>query len=67
MVRRFVLPGITGWAQVSGYRGEIHSERDVRKRVEADIYYLESWSFSLDCMIILKTAKQCVFPLRTAY
>ena len=67
MVRRFVHPGITGWAQVSGYRGEIHSERDVRKRVEADIYYLESWSFSLDCLIILKTVKQCVFPLRTAY
>jgi exopolysaccharide biosynthesis polyprenyl glycosylphosphotransferase len=67
MVRRFVHPGITGWAQVSGYRGEIHSERDVRNRVEADIYYLERWSFSLDCMIILKTAKQCILPLRTAY
>jgi exopolysaccharide biosynthesis polyprenyl glycosylphosphotransferase len=67
MVRRFVHPGITGWAQVSGYRGEILSERDVRNRVEADIYYLERWSFSLDCMIILKTVKQCIFPLRTAY
>jgi putative colanic acid biosynthesis UDP-glucose lipid carrier transferase len=67
MVRRFVHPGITGWAQVSGYRGEIHSERDVRNRVEADIYYLERWSFSLDCMIILKTVKQCIIPLRTAY
>jgi exopolysaccharide biosynthesis polyprenyl glycosylphosphotransferase len=67
MVRRFVHPGITGWAQVSGYRGEIHSERDVRNRVEADIYYLERWSFSLDCMIILKTVKQCILPLRTAY
>ncbi len=67
MVRRFVHPGITGWAQVSGFRGEIHSERDVRNRVEADIYYLESWSFSLDCMIILKTVKQCIIPLRTAY
>jgi exopolysaccharide biosynthesis polyprenyl glycosylphosphotransferase len=67
MVRRFVHPGITGWAQVSGYRGEILSERDVRNRVEADIYYLERWSFSLDCMIILKTVKQCIVPLRTAY
>jgi exopolysaccharide biosynthesis polyprenyl glycosylphosphotransferase len=67
LVRRFVHPGITGWAQVSGFRGEIHSERDVRNRVEADIYYLESWSFSLDCVIILKTIKQCIIPLRTAY
>jgi exopolysaccharide biosynthesis polyprenyl glycosylphosphotransferase len=67
MVRRFVHPGITGWAQVSGYRGEILSEQDIRNRVEADIYYLERWSFSLDCLIILKTIKQCVIPLRTAY
>jgi exopolysaccharide biosynthesis polyprenyl glycosylphosphotransferase len=67
MVRRFVHPGITGWAQVRGFRGEIRTEQDVRNRVEADIYYLENWSLSLDCLIILKTIKQCIFPLRTAY
>jgi putative colanic acid biosynthesis UDP-glucose lipid carrier transferase len=67
MVRRFVHPGSTGWAQVRGFRGEIRTEQDVRNRVEADIYYLENWSLSLDCLIILKTVKQCIFPLRTAY
>jgi len=67
MVRRFVHPGISGWAQVRGFRGEIITEQDVRNRVEADIYYLENWSLSLDCLIILKTIKQCLFPLRTAY
>jgi putative colanic acid biosynthesis UDP-glucose lipid carrier transferase len=66
-IRRFVLPGLTGWAQVSGFRGQIHDESDIQHRVEADIYYLERWSFSLDCLIILKTVKQCVFPPRSAY
>jgi len=67
LIRRFVRPGITGWAQVSGFRGEIHSEQDVRNRVGADIYYLENWSLGLDCAIILKTIKQCILPPRTAY
>jgi len=66
-IRRFLLPGITGWAQVNGFRGEIHTEDDIQQRVEADIYYLERWSFSMDCLIILKTIKQCVFPPRSAY
>jgi putative colanic acid biosynthesis UDP-glucose lipid carrier transferase len=66
-IRRFVHPGITGWAQVRGFRGEIITEQDARNRVEADIYYLENWSLSLDFLIILKTIKQCLFPLRTAY
>jgi putative colanic acid biosynthesis UDP-glucose lipid carrier transferase len=66
-IRRFVHPGITGWAQVRGFRGEIITEQDARNRVEADIYYLENWSLSLDILIILKTVKQCLFPLRTAY
>jgi exopolysaccharide biosynthesis polyprenyl glycosylphosphotransferase len=66
-VRRFIRPGITGWAQVNGFRGEIHGEKDVQNRVEADIYYLENWSFSLDCLIILKTAMACIRPPRSAY
>ena len=40
VIRRFIRPGITGWAQVEGFRGEIHSEADIQKRVEADIHYL---------------------------
>jgi putative colanic acid biosynthesis UDP-glucose lipid carrier transferase len=66
-IRRFVPPGLTGWAQVHGFRGEIHTEADIQRRVEADIYYLENWSLSLDCLIILKTIKQCIFPPRSAY
>ena len=67
LIRRFIRPGITGWAQVNGFRGEIHCEADIQKRVEADINYLENWSLSLDCLIILKTFKQCFRPPRSAY
>src|SRR3974390_217141 len=55
LIRRFIRPGITGWAQVSGHRGEIRSEVDIQRRVEADIHYLENWSFGLDVVIILRT------------
>jgi exopolysaccharide biosynthesis polyprenyl glycosylphosphotransferase len=67
LIRKFIRPGITGWAQVNGFRGEILSEMDIQQRVESDIYYLERWSFSLDCLIVLKTAKSCVFPPQSAY
>jgi len=67
LIRRFIRPGITGWAQVAGHRGEIRSESDIQQRVEADIHYLENWSFGLDVLIVLKTAKQCVVPPQTAY
>ena len=67
VVRRLVQPGITGWAQVSGFRGQIHNETDVLNRVQADIFYLENWSLSVDLLIILKTIKACVFPPATAY
>ena len=67
LIRKYMQPGLTGWAQVSGFRGEIHCEQDIQKRVEADIHYLENWSFGLDCVIILKTIKHCVFPPRSAY
>lgn len=65
-VRRNVKPGITGLAQVRGFRGEIKSRADVIKRVESDIQYIENWSFFLDCWIILRTATQVVFPPKTA-
>jgi len=66
-VRRNVKPGITGLAQVRGFRGETRTDEDIIKRVESDIYYLENWSFSLDCVIILKTFKHCLFPPKSAY
>jgi exopolysaccharide biosynthesis polyprenyl glycosylphosphotransferase len=66
-IRAHVKPGITGLAQVRGYRGETRSEEDVVKRVQSDIYYLENWSFTLDCRIILATVFHVVGPPKTAY
>jgi putative colanic acid biosysnthesis UDP-glucose lipid carrier transferase len=54
MVRHLLKPGITGWAQVNGLRGNI-SEDMMQKRVEYDIWYLENWSFFLDIKIMVKT------------
>ena len=67
VIRRFIRPGITGEAQVKGLRGEIHTEADIQKRVEADIHYLENWSFTLDCAILLKTVQHCISPPPSAY
>jgi putative colanic acid biosynthesis UDP-glucose lipid carrier transferase len=67
VIRRFIRPGITGYAQINGFRGEIHAEADIQKRVGMDIHYLENWSLSLDCIIVLKTIKHCIFPPRSAY
>jgi lipopolysaccharide/colanic/teichoic acid biosynthesis glycosyltransferase len=66
-VRRSVKPGITGLAQVRGFRGETKTRADVVKRVECDIQYIENWSFFLDCWIILRTGLQVFFPPRTAH
>lgn len=66
-VRRNVKPGITGLAQVRGFRGETKTRADVIKRVESDIHYLENWSFFLDCWIILRTALQVFIPPPTAF
>jgi putative colanic acid biosynthesis UDP-glucose lipid carrier transferase len=66
-VRTFVKPGITGLAQVRGYRGEARDESDIQHRVECDIEYLENWNLSLECGIILRTFAQLLVPPRTAY
>jgi putative colanic acid biosynthesis UDP-glucose lipid carrier transferase len=55
MVRHFLKPGITGWAQVNGYRGETKEDKDMEDRVKHDIYYLENWTAMLDLKIVLKT------------
>jgi putative colanic acid biosynthesis UDP-glucose lipid carrier transferase len=55
MVRHFVKPGITGLAQISGFRGEIESDKDIIGRVKFDIFYIENWSLLLDIKIIAKT------------
>jgi exopolysaccharide biosynthesis polyprenyl glycosylphosphotransferase len=66
-VRSFVKPGITGVAQVNGYRGEARTNERILERVRLDIQYIESWSIWKDLAIILKTAKEVLFPPRSAY
>ncbi len=55
MVRHFVKPGITGLAQISGFRGEIETDNDIISRVKYDIFYIENWSLLLDLKIIFQT------------
>jgi Undecaprenyl-phosphate glucose phosphotransferase len=55
MVRHLIRPGITGWAQVNGYRGETKTVEQMENRVKLDVWYLENWSFLLDLKIIFVT------------
>lgn len=55
LVRQLIKPGITGWAQVNGYRGEIENDIDIKNRVAYDIWYLENWNFFLDIKITYLT------------
>jgi putative colanic acid biosynthesis UDP-glucose lipid carrier transferase len=55
MIRHFLKPGISGWAQVNGYRGEIKEESQLRKRIDHDIWYMENWSIWLDLKIVWMT------------
>jgi len=59
-LRTFVKPGITGLAQIRGFRGEIRSVADIEQRIESDIAYFENWRLSLDVAIIFRTALQIV-------
>ncbi len=60
MVRHLVKPGITGWAQINGYRGATPEPELMRKRVEHDVWYLENWNFMLDLTIIIRTVLNMV-------
>jgi Undecaprenyl-phosphate glucose phosphotransferase len=53
--RHRMKPGITGWAQVHGWRGEINSQEKIQQRVEHDLYYIENWSILLDIYILAQT------------
>ena len=55
MVRHFIKPGITGLAQVNGYRGEIEKKLDIVNRIKFDVTYIENWSLLLDIKIIILT------------
>jgi len=56
MLRHRVKPGITGWAQINGLRGQTDTVEKMKRRIEFDIYYIQHWSFRLDLLIILRTA-----------
>ena len=67
MVRHFVKPGITGLAQVKGFRGEIETNEDIINRVKFDIYYLENWSLILDLNIVFLTTINFLTGHKKAY
>lgn len=67
MVRHFVKPGITGLAQVSGFRGEIETDKDIINRVKYDIFYIENWSLILDFKIIFQTVANAIKGDKKAY
>jgi len=67
MVRHFVKPGITGLAQVSGYRGEVEDENHIINRVKYDIFYLENWSLFLDLKIVFQTVYNAIKGDKKAY
>jgi exopolysaccharide biosynthesis polyprenyl glycosylphosphotransferase len=67
LVRSYVKPGITGLAQIRGYRGEVTTEKDISERVRYDTNYLEFWSIWRDIWIVLETIKQIFRPPSSAY
>ena len=67
MVRHFIKPGITGLAQVSGFRGEVEDDTFITNRVKYDIYYLENWSILMDLRIIYKTISNAFTGEEKAY
>lgn len=66
-LRHLVKPGITGWAQIHGFRGSTQEPSLMQKRVDFDIWYIENWSFWLDCQIILQTVINMVKGDKNAY
>jgi putative colanic acid biosynthesis UDP-glucose lipid carrier transferase len=67
MVRHLVKPGITGWAQITGYRGETRTLEQMEGRVKRDVWYLENWSFFLDLKIIFVTVINMFVGEKNAY
>jgi putative colanic acid biosynthesis UDP-glucose lipid carrier transferase len=64
--RNHVKPGLTGWAQVHGYRGATPTVADIQRRVEYDLWYIDNWSLRLDCLIIIRTFLE-IMRSRNAY
>jgi lipopolysaccharide/colanic/teichoic acid biosynthesis glycosyltransferase len=56
-IRQRVKPGLTGWAQINGSRGALHTAEDVRERVTLDLHYIRNWSLAFDLRIIWRTVR----------
>lgn len=67
MVRHYIKPGITGWAQVNGLRGQTDELWKMEQRVEFDVWYIKHWTFLLDLKIILKTVANAVHGEKNAF
>ena len=67
MVRQFIKPGITGWAQVNGFRGEITNPEQIKMRVNKDLWYLENWTLWLDVKILFLTVYYVLRGDKKAY
>lgn len=67
MVRHVVKPGLTGWSQVTGWRGETRELSQMEERVKHDIWYIENWSFTLDLFVIYRTVRAMLTGDKNAY
>lgn len=67
MIRHFVKPGITGWSQVTGFRGETKELSQMEGRIEGDIWYIEHWSMELDIYIMYRTVANVIQGDKEAY
>ena len=67
MVRHFIKPGVTGWAQTHGFRGETKELSQMEGRVQSDIWYMEHWTLLLDLYIIYKTIANVIVGEKNAY
>ena len=67
MIRQFLKPGITGWAQINGYRGEITNPEQIKMRVDKDLWYLENWSLWLDIQILFLTVYSVIKGDKNAF
>jgi putative colanic acid biosynthesis UDP-glucose lipid carrier transferase len=67
MIRHFLKPGITGWAQINGFRGEITDPKQIKMRVTNDLWYLENWNIWLDLRIMFLTVYNVFKGEKNAY
>jgi putative colanic acid biosynthesis UDP-glucose lipid carrier transferase len=67
MVRHLLKPGITGWAQVNSFRGEINHPDQLKDRISSDLWYLQNWSLMLDIKIVALTFLRVFIGDKNAY